>query len=119
VVPAATRSRGASLIVVAAALYLALHLAGFHKLFGDMRRASASCCKSSAPFIAWSTPSRSMSSGASLRRWRMKILKESGALKDLILFSKALLAYARSGGMTEIAGETPPRQPARTPGATG
>jgi hypothetical protein len=35
VIPAATRARGAGLMAAAAAIYLALRLTGFHKLFVD------------------------------------------------------------------------------------
>jgi hypothetical protein len=113
VVPPSTRFRGVRLMAAAAAIYLALHLAGFHKLFAeDTEGISAliqiigtlySVIYAFATYVIW----------GQFAAVENEILKESGALKDLILFSKALKettrdpivravrAYARTVSETE------------------
>ena len=90
VVPTATRSRGAGSIVVAAAIYLALRLAGFHSLFRDDAEGLGALLQiigtlysvvyAFAIYVIW----------GQFAAVENEILKESGALKDLILFSKGL-----------------------------
>jgi hypothetical protein len=113
VVPPTTRFRGVRLMAAAATIYLALHLAGFHKLFAeDAEGISAliqiigtlySVIYAFATYVIW----------GQFAAVENEILKESGALKDLILFSKALKeatrdpivravrAYARTVAETE------------------
>src|SRR5579864_4089650 len=95
VIPPETRSRGVGLMAAAAAVYLALRLAGFHKLFeADAEGVGAllqiigtlySVVYAFATYVIW----------GQLAAVENEILKESGALKDLILFSKALKETTR------------------------
>ena len=90
VVPPDTRFRGLRLMAAAAAIYLALRLAGFHKLFGEDAEGIGvllqiigtlySVVYAFATYVIW----------GQFAAVENEILKESGALKDLILFSKAL-----------------------------
>src|SRR5579863_10272129 len=90
VIPGRIRLRGAKLIVGAAALYLVLRLAGFHKLFEDDAEGLGvllqiigtlySVVYAFAIYVIW----------GQFAAVENEILKESGALKDLILFSKGL-----------------------------
>ena len=90
ILPAATRSRGALLTVATAVIYLALRLAGFHSLFAqDAEGIGAllqiigtlySVVYAFATYVIW----------GQFAAVENEILQESGALKDLILFSKAL-----------------------------
>src|SRR5579864_2539373 len=95
VVPADTRARGITLMAAAAAFYLVLHLAGFHKLFADDAEGIGALLQiigtlysvvyAFATYVIW----------GQLAAVENEILKESGALKDLILFSKALKETTR------------------------
>jgi len=95
VVPADTRARGVTLMAAAAAIYLVLHLAGFHKLFADDAEGIGALLQiigtlysvvyAFATYVIW----------GQFAAVENEILKESGALKDLILFSKALKETTR------------------------
>ncbi len=95
VVPADTRARGITLMAAAAAIYLVLHLAGFHKLFADDAEGIGALLQiigtlysvvyAFATYVIW----------GQFAAVENEILKESGALKDLILFSKALKETTR------------------------
>jgi len=95
VVPASTRARGIQLMVAAAAVNLALHLAGFHKLFADNAEGIGalpqivgtlySVVYAFPTYVIW----------GQFAAVENEILKEFGALKDLILFSKALKENTR------------------------
>ena len=113
VVPHKIRSRGIRFMAAAAALYFALRLAGFHKLFADDAEGIAalltiigtlySVVYAFATYVIW----------GQFAAVENEILQESGALKDLILFSKGLKetlrdpivrsvrAYARAVGESE------------------
>src|SRR5271155_1346300 len=89
------RLRGAKMIAGAAALYLVLRLMGFHKLFeNDAEGIGAllqiigtlySVVYAFATYVIW----------GQFAAVENEILKESGALKDLILFSKGLKEAVR------------------------
>jgi len=95
VVPASTRARGIQLMVAAAAIYLVLDFIGVHKLFtADAEGIGAllaiigtlySVVYAFATYVIW----------GQFAAVENEILKESGALKDLILFSKALKEVIR------------------------
>lgn len=95
VVPASTRARGIQLMMAAAAIYLALDFIGIHKLFAaDSEGLAAllaiigtlySVVYAFATYVIW----------GQFAAVENEILKESGALKDLILFSKALKEATR------------------------
>jgi hypothetical protein len=95
VIPPDTRSRGVGLMAAAAAIYLALRLAGFHKLFdADAEGVGAllqiigtlySVVYAFATYVIW----------GQFAAVENEILKESGALKDLILFSRGLKEISR------------------------
>lgn len=95
VIPSAARLRGAKIIVGAAALYLVLRLAGFHKLFeNDAEGIGAllqiigtlySVVYAFAIYVIW----------GQFTSVESEIQKESGALKDLLLFSRQLKETAR------------------------
>src|SRR5215469_6604716 len=90
VVPASTRARGIQLMVAAAAIYLVLDFIGVHKLFSaDAEGIGAllaiigtlySVVYAFATYVIW----------GQFAAVENEILKESGALKDLILFSRGL-----------------------------
>src|SRR5579872_776113 len=90
VVPSATRSRGSRLMLAAAVIYLALHLAGFHKLFAEDSEGVGALLQiigtlysvvyAFATYVIW----------GQFAAVENEILRESGALKDLILFSNRL-----------------------------
>jgi len=90
VIPADTRYRCAALMAGAAALYLLLRIAGFHALFAnDAEGISAllqiigtlySVVYAFATYVIW----------GQFAAVENEIVKEAGALKDLILFSKPL-----------------------------
>jgi len=90
VVPSRTRSRGLLLMLAAAIIYLALRVAGFHKLFAEDGEGIGALLQiigtlysvlyAFATYVIW----------GQFAAVENEILKESGALKDLILFSKAL-----------------------------
>ncbi|MGA2921522.1 MAG: hypothetical protein ABSE28_10480 [Candidatus Sulfotelmatobacter sp.] len=95
VIPAAARLRGAKMIVSVVALYLVLRLAGFHKLFeNDAEGIGAllqiigtlySVVYAFAIYVIW----------GQFTSVETEILKESGALKDLLLFSQQLKQTVR------------------------
>jgi hypothetical protein len=95
VVPSSTRVRGMQLMMAAAAINLALYLAGFHKLFADDAEGIGALLQivgtlysvvyAFATYVIW----------GQFAAVENEILKESGALKDLILFSKALKESTR------------------------
>jgi hypothetical protein len=95
VVPSSTRVRGIQLMMAAAAINLALYLAGFHKLFADDAEGIGALLQivgtlysvvyAFATYVIW----------GQFAAVENEILKESGALKDLILFGKALKESTR------------------------
>jgi hypothetical protein len=95
VIPATTRARGAGLMAAAAAIYLALRLTGFHKLFIDDSEGISTLLQiigtlysvvyAFATYVIW----------GQFAAVENEILKETGALKDLILFSKRLKETTR------------------------
>jgi hypothetical protein len=95
VIPSSTRSRGAGFMAAAAAIYLALRLAGFHKLFVDDAEGVGALLQiigtlysvvyAFATYVIW----------GQFAAVENEILKEAGALKDLILFSRQLKETAR------------------------
>lgn len=94
-IPLSTRIRGAQLMAAAAAIYLALRMAGFHRLFADDGEGLGvllqiigtlySVVYAFATYVIW----------GQFAAVENEILKESGALKDLILFSNGLKEAAR------------------------
>ena len=95
VIPAATRLQGAKVIVGTAALYLALRWLGFHRLFqNDAEGIGAllqiigtlySVVYAFAIYVIW----------GQFSSVENEILKESGALKELLVFSQGLKEPAR------------------------
>jgi hypothetical protein len=95
VIPGRIRLRGAKLIVGAAALYLVLRLAGFHKLFENDAEGLGvllqilgtlySVVYAFAIYVIW----------GQFTSVENEILKESGALKDLLVFSQSLKESTR------------------------
>src|ERR1022692_5034034 len=95
IIPAATRIRCAKMVAAAAAIYAALWLLGFQKLFlNDVEGLAAlleiigtlySVVYAFATYVIW----------GQFAAVENEILKESGALKDLILFSKGLKEATR------------------------
>jgi hypothetical protein len=95
VIPSTTRFRGARLMAAAAAIYLALRLAGFHKLFAsDAEGVGAllqiigtlySVVYAFATYVIW----------GQFAAVENEIRKESGALKDLLVFSRPLKEATR------------------------
>lgn len=95
IVPSDIRSRGLGLMAAAGLVYLALHLAGFHKLFAEDAEGLGvlleivgtlySVVYAFATYVIW----------GQFAAVENEILKESGALKDLILFSKGLKEATR------------------------
>jgi hypothetical protein len=95
VIPPATRSRGIGLMAAAAAIYLVLRLIGFHKLFVDDTEGIGALLQiigtlysvvyAFATYVIW----------GQFAAVENEILKESGAEKDLILFSKGLKEATR------------------------
>ena len=94
-VPPTTRSRGLGIMTAAAAIYLVLRLAGFHRLFSDDAEGIGALLQiigtlysvvyAFAIYVIW----------GQFAAVENEILKESGALKDLILFSKGLKEATR------------------------
>jgi len=90
VIPSTTRVRGVGLMAVAAGFYLVLRMTGFHELFEkDAEGVGAllqiigtlySVVYAFATYVIW----------GQFAGVENEILKESGALKDLLLFSKGL-----------------------------
>jgi len=95
IIPGTTRLRGAKMIIGAAALYLALRLGGFHKLFQNDAEGIGvllqiigtlySVVYAFAIYVIW----------GQFTSVENQILKESGALKDLLVFSQSLKETAR------------------------
>lgn len=95
VVPYPTRSRGLVLMAAAAILYFAIHIAGLHKqVANDSEGIGAllqiigtlySVVYAFAIYVIW----------GQFAAVENQILKESGGLKDLVLFSKALKESTR------------------------
>ena len=95
IIPSETRSRGLGLMAAAAAVYLVLRLAGFHRLFTEDREGIGALLEiigtlysvvyAFATYVIW----------GQFAAVENEILKESGALKDLILFSQSLKEAAR------------------------
>lgn len=95
VVPSDIRSRGLGLMAAAGLVYLALHLAGFHKLLAEDTEGIGALLEiigtlysvvyAFATYVIW----------GQFAAVENEILKESGALKDLILFSKGLKEATR------------------------
>src|SRR6202161_3493624 len=113
VIPSATRVRGAKLVAGAAAIYGALWLLGFQKLFLNDGEGLAALLQiigtlysvvyAFATYVIW----------GQFAAVENEILKETGSLKDLILFSsrlkeairdpivRAVRAYARAVAESE------------------
>lgn len=95
VIPVTMRLRGAKMIAFAAALYLVLRIAGFHKFFeNDAEGIGAllqiigtlySVVYAFAIYVIW----------GQFASVESEIQKESGALKDLLLFSQRLKEAVR------------------------
>ena len=95
IIPGTTRLRGAKMIIGAAALYLALRLAGLHKPFQNDAEGMGvlvqiigtlySVVYAFAIYVIW----------GQFTSVENQILKESGALKDLLVFSQSLEEAAR------------------------
>ncbi len=95
VIPKTARLRGAKMIAAAAALYLVLRVAGFHKFFeNDAEGIGAllqiigtlySVVYAFAMYVIW----------GQFAAVESEIQKESGALKDLLLFSQRLKETVR------------------------
>ena len=95
IIPSETRARGVGLMAAAAAIYLALRLIGFHRLFdADAEGVGAllqiigtlySVVYAFATYVIW----------GQFAAVENEILKESGAWKDLILFSSGLTEARR------------------------
>ena len=95
IIPSETRSRGLGLMAAAAAVYLGLHFAGFHRLLAEDAEGIGallaiigtlySVVYAFATYVIW----------GQFAAVENEILKESGALKDLILFSQSLKEAAR------------------------
>jgi hypothetical protein len=95
VIPVDTRSRGLMFMAAAAAVYLVLHLAGFHRMFAEDAEGIGALLQiigtlysvvyAFATYVIW----------GQFAAVENEILKESGALKDLILFSKGLKEATR------------------------
>jgi hypothetical protein len=95
IIPPETRFRGIKLMAGAAAIYVVLRLSGFHKLFeNDAEGIGAllqiigtlySVVYAFATYVIW----------GQFAAVEDEILKESGALKDLILFSRRLKEATR------------------------
>jgi hypothetical protein len=95
IIPSEIRSRGISFILAAAVVYVALRFAGFHKLFADDTEGIGALLQiigtlysvvyAFATYVIW----------GQFAAVENEILKESGALKDLILFSKGLKEATR------------------------
>lgn len=95
IVPSDIRSRGLGLMAAAGLAYLALRLAGFHKLFAEDAEGIGALLEiigtlysvvyAFATYVIW----------GQFAAVENEILKESGALKDLILFSKGLKEATR------------------------
>jgi hypothetical protein len=113
VIPASVRFRVAKIIAAAAAFYFALHLLGFQKLFADDAEGIGALVQiigtlysvvyAFAIYVIW----------GQFTAVESEIQKESGALKDLLLFSqrfketvrepivRAVKTYARAVAETE------------------
>jgi hypothetical protein len=102
VIPGSAQRRGAKIIVGATALYLVLRLAGFHKLFqNDAEGIGAllqiigtlySVVYAFAIYVIW----------GQFTSVENEILKESGALKDLLVFSQRLKESVREPIMRAV-----------------
>ena len=95
IIPDATRFRGALFIAAAAVIYFLLRLAGFHKLFVNDAEGIAALLEiigtlysvvyAFATYVIW----------GQFAAVENEILKESGALKELILFSRSIKESTR------------------------
>ncbi len=102
VIPVTVRLRGAKMIAFAAAFYLLLRLAGFHKFFeNDAEGISAllqvigtlySVVYAFAIYVIW----------GQFTAVENEIQKESGALKDLLLFSQRLKEAVRDPAVRAV-----------------
>jgi hypothetical protein len=104
VIPESTRSRGVQFMIAAAGLYALLHFSGFHKLLADDAEGIGallaiigtlySVVYAFATYVIW----------GQFAAVEDEILKESGALKDLILFSRPLKEAARDAMVRAVRG---------------
>src|ERR1700739_2840749 len=95
VIPPDTRSRGVGLMAAGAAVSLALRLAGFHKLFANDAEGGGALLQiigtlysvvyAFATYVIW----------RQFAAVENEIRKESGALKDLLAFSRPLKETTR------------------------
>jgi hypothetical protein len=95
VIPLETRIQGAKFIIAAAVAYVVLRLAGFHQLFASDGEGLAALLQiigtlysvvyAFATYVIW----------GQFAAVENEILKESGALKDLILFSRSMKEATR------------------------
>lgn len=95
IVPRSTRARGFLYMAVAVAIYVALRLLGFHKLFADDAEGVDvllqiigtlySVVYAFATFVIW----------GQFAAVENEILQEAGALKDLVVFSRGIKESTR------------------------
>ena len=95
IIPSSTLSRGVRLMLLAAVIYAVLHLAGFHKFFENDAEGIGTLLQiigtlysvvyAFATYVIW----------GQFAAVENEIVKESGALKDLVLFSKGLKESSR------------------------
>lgn len=95
IIPLETRSRGISLIAAAAVVYFALHVAGFHKLFSEDAEGIGALLQIIGTLYSVVYAFATYVIRGQFAAVENEILKESGALKDLILFSKGLKEPSR------------------------
>jgi len=95
VIPSATRFRGFKLMLGAAILYVVLRLSGFHKLFAEDAEGVGALLQiigtlysvvyAFATYVIW----------GQFASVEDEIMREAGALKDLVVFSKGLKEATR------------------------
>jgi hypothetical protein len=95
IIPLTIRARGVRFLVIAVAIYVVLRLAGFHKLFANDTEGLGALLQiigtlysvvyAFATYVIW----------GQFAAVENEIQKESGALKDLVLFSKRLKETTR------------------------
>jgi len=95
IIPSETRGRGVRLMAGAAAIYIVLHLVGFHRLFADDGEGIGALLEiigtlysvvyAFATYVIW----------GQFAAVENEIVKEAGALKDLVAFSRGLKEATR------------------------
>lgn len=104
IIPSSTTARGARLILLAAVVYLVLRLAGFHGLFSRDTEGIGvllqiigtlySVIYAFATYVIW----------GQFAAVENEIVKEAGALKDLILFSRQMKEVTRDPIVRNVRG---------------